>query len=94
MASWLPGYGQTFFDTMDVLSSNWMLPLGGLLIAIYAGWIMPARVRNAELSDLSGPLATTWLVLVRYLAPILVSIVLLDKIGVLNVNELYFQLSH
>ena len=94
MASWLPGYGQTFFDTMDVLSSNWMLPLGGLLIAIYAGWIMPARVRNAELSDLSGPLAMTWLVLVRYLAPILVSIVLLDKIGVLNVNELYFQLSH
>jgi len=94
MASWLPGYGQTFFDTMDVLSSNWMLPLGGLLIAIYAGWVMPARVRNAELSDLSGPLATTWLVLVRYFAPVLVGIVLLDKIGVLNVNELYYQLSH
>ena len=43
MTSWLPGYGQSFFDTMDLLTSNWMLPLGGLLIAVYAGWIMPAR---------------------------------------------------
>ncbi|MCH2136937.1 MAG: sodium-dependent transporter [Phycisphaerales bacterium] len=94
MSSWLPGYGQSYFDTMDVLTSNWMLPLGGLLIAIYAGWIMPARLRNAELSDFSGPLAASWLVLVRYVAPVLVTIVLLDKIGVVNVNELYFNMTH
>jgi NSS family neurotransmitter:Na+ symporter len=94
MTSWLPGYGQSFFDTMDELTSNWMLPLGGLLISIYAGWIMPARLRRAELSDVSGPVAATWLFLVRFVAPLLVLIVLLDKIGVIDVNEIYFQLMH
>jgi NSS family neurotransmitter:Na+ symporter len=79
---------------MDELTSNWMLPLGGLLISIYAGWIMPARLRRAELSDVSGPIAATWLFLVRFVAPLLVLIVLLDKIGVINVNEISFQLMH
>ncbi len=94
MTSWLPGYGQSFFDTMDLLTSNWMLPLGGLLIAVYAGWIMPARLRNAELSDLSGPVASGWLFLVRFVAPLLVVVVLLDKVGLIDVNEISFHLMH
>lgn len=92
MTSWLPGYGQSFFDTMDLLTSNWMLPLGGLLIAVYAGWVMPKRLRDAELTDLSSPLAYAWLFLIRFVAPLLVIIVLLDKIGVIDVNEISFQL--
>ncbi len=94
MTSWLPGYGQSFFDTMDLLTSNWMLPLGGLFIAIYAGWVMPARLRKAELTDLSGPVAAAWLFLIRFVAPLLVLVVLLDKIGVIDVNEIFFQLMH
>ncbi|MAB83547.1 MAG: hypothetical protein CMJ24_08965 [Phycisphaerae bacterium] len=92
MSSWLPGFGQSFFDTMDLLTSNWMLPLGGLFIAIYAGWIMPKRIRQAELSDLNGGIAGAWLFLVRFVAPLLVVIVLLDKIGLIDVNEISFTL--
>lgn len=29
----------SFFDTMDNLSSNWFLPLGGLFIALFTGWV-------------------------------------------------------
>ncbi|MEE2907955.1 MAG: sodium-dependent transporter [Planctomycetota bacterium] len=94
MVSWLPGYGQNFFDTMDLLTSNWMLPLGGLFIAIYAGWVMPARVRQAELSDLSGFWAGSWLFLIRFVAPILVIIVLLDKIGLIDVNDVFYRIMH
>ncbi|MCH2132255.1 MAG: sodium-dependent transporter [Phycisphaerales bacterium] len=89
MVSWLPGFGQSFFDTMDLLTSNWMLPLGGLLIAIYAGWFLPARIRQAELSDLSGFWHGIWLFLVRVVAPIMVIVVLLDKIGVIDVDEIF-----
>ncbi|HBZ96668.1 MAG TPA: sodium-dependent transporter [Phycisphaerales bacterium] len=92
MSSWLPGFGQSFFDTMDLLTSNWMLPLGGLFIAIYAGWVMPERIRRAELSDLNGGLAAAWLFLVRFVAPLLVIVVLLDKIGLIDVNEISFNL--
>ena len=28
-----------FFDVMDGLASNWMLPLGGMLISIFVGWV-------------------------------------------------------
>ena len=69
-----------------------MLPLGGLFISIYAGWVMPARLRNAELSDLSGPVIGLWLVLVRFVAPAMVVVVILDKIGLIDVNEIAFQL--
>ena len=94
MVSWLPGYGQNYFDTMDLLTSNWMLPLGGLLVSIYAGWVLPARNRNAQLSDLNGFWSSTWLFLVRVVAPVLVVIVLLDKIGLINVDEISYQLMH
>ena len=77
---------------MDLLTSNWMLPLGGLFIALYAGWVMPERIRRAELSDLNGGLAATWLFLVRFVAPLLVIVVLLDKIGLIDVNEISFNL--
>lgn len=29
----------SFFDTMDNLSSNWFLPLGGLFISLFTGWV-------------------------------------------------------
>ncbi len=29
----------SFFDTMDNLSSNWLLPLGGFFIALFVGWV-------------------------------------------------------
>lgn len=32
-----------FFDVLDNLASNWMLPLGGLLISIFVGWVWGTR---------------------------------------------------
>ena len=56
--------------------------------------MLPARIRKNELSDLSGFVAGSWLFLVRFVAPILVIIVLLDKIGLIDVDELSFHLMH
>ena len=77
---------------MDLPTSNWMPPLGGL--RLLPGWVLPARIRHSELSDLSGFAAGTWLFLVRFVAPILVIIVLLDKIGLIDVDEISFHLMH
>ena len=38
-----------FFDALDNLSSNWMLPLGGLFIAIFVGWIWGSRKAVEEI---------------------------------------------
>lgn len=92
MTGWEPSYGKNFFDTMDYLASNWMLPLGGLFIAIYAGWVMPRRLREAELDGLNPLLAGGWLMLVRFVAPALVIVVLMQKIGILDADELFHGL--
>jgi NSS family neurotransmitter:Na+ symporter len=39
-------FGRNFFELVEFLTTNIMLPLGGLLMAIFAGWVMketPAR---------------------------------------------------
>jgi len=33
----------SFFDLMDHLSSNWLLPLGGLFISLFVGWVWGTR---------------------------------------------------
>ena len=89
LESWETTFGMNFFDTMDYLASNWMLPLGGLFIALYAGWVMPKKLRNAELEGLTPALISGWLLLIRYVAPVLVVIVLLQKVGILDVDALF-----
>lgn len=86
--NWEGDYGLNFFDTMDVLASNWLLPLGGLLIAVYAGWAMPRRLQRAEVEDMPGWMFTAWLTLVRYVAPALVVLVLIQKVGIIDIDEL------
>lgn len=86
MESWEPTYGRNFFDTVDYLASNWMLPLGGLLLSVYAGWILPKRVVMSELSDVSSGAILIWTWLIRFVAPILVLVVLMQKVGIIEVT--------
>lgn len=66
--------GKSFFDTMDFVSNNVMLPLGGMLIALFAGWFLDAKIRNDELA-LSPGMFAIWRVLVRFVAPAAVFVV-------------------
>ena len=91
LTSWESGYGKNFFDTMDYLVSNWFLPVGGLLIAIYAGWFLQRRFVKQEFEGVTPVVVSAWLLLIRFVAPILVIIVLLQKIGVLDADELFYR---
>jgi NSS family neurotransmitter:Na+ symporter len=71
-----------------------MLPVGGFLIAVYAGWVMPARLRAAEQGGLPPLLASGWLILIRFVAPALVILILLQSVGVLDADELLHGLFH
>lgn len=75
-------FGMTFFDHLDFLTSNLMLPLGGITIAIFAGWLMTKETSQSELDMKSEVGFSIWQVLIRYIAPIAVSIVLLHAIGI------------
>lgn len=92
MGGWSASYGTDFLSTMDYLASNWMLPLGGFLIAAYVGWVMPSNFRKAELDGVAPLFVMGWLLLVRFVAPALVIIILLQSIGVLDADELFHGL--
>jgi NSS family neurotransmitter:Na+ symporter len=79
-----PFWGKNFFDFVDLLVSSYMLPLGGLFIALYAGWFW--RV-NEEKRELIGRTRRFWVYplwhfLLRYVAPIAVLIIILNQAGV------------
>ena len=76
-------FGLTFFDLLDFITSNLMLPLGGILIALFAGWLMKSDLTKAELSIQNPTVYLAWQTLVRYVAPVAVFIVLLNAIGIL-----------
>ena len=66
------------FDVMDILTSNIILPVGGILIAVFAGWKMHRDHTNKELAIKNDYGYDLWLFLVKYVAPISVAIVLLS----------------
>ncbi len=70
----------TLFDNVDYLTSNIMLPLGGLLITIFAGWVMCRNSTADELGS-SGGLYKAWRLLARFIAPIGILFVLINAVS-------------
>ena len=76
-------FDKTFFDLLDYLTANIMLPLGGLFIALFAGWLMAKSSTEDELN--CGERGyNTWRFLVRYITPVAVMMVFLNVIGVIH----------
>lgn len=69
----------TIFDNIDYLTSNIMLPLGGLLIVIFAGWVMCRNSTADELGS-SGALYKSWRLLARFIAPVGILFVLINAV--------------
>lgn len=69
--------GKDFFHSLDFITANIMLPLGGLLIAIFAGWIMKRTVVEKELNMSSYGLYALWTIVLRLVSPAAVLVVML-----------------
>jgi len=80
-------FGMTFFELLDYLTSNIMLPLGGLLIALFAGWVMKREHSKEELGMGNMIWFQLWLFLVRFVTPIAVIVVFLNALGLIDVSR-------
>ncbi|MEE9259078.1 MAG: sodium-dependent transporter [Nitrospinaceae bacterium] len=74
--------GMTFFDHVDNVASNYLLPLGGMLMAIFVGWVWGPKAATEEIEkhETEFHWAEIWTFLIRYITPVLVLIVFLAKI--------------
>ena len=67
-----------FFDVMQVLTAHVLLPISGILIALYAGWALKPDMMREALHLRSAWVYSTWLWLVRLVIPVLLLIVLFN----------------
>lgn len=76
-------FGRPILDGLDLAASQVVLPLGGLLFALFIGWGWQRSVALQEAGFTGRRLGTLWLFTLRYLTPVLVVLVLLRSLGVL-----------
>lgn len=80
-------FGMSFFDALDYLTSNWLLPLGGVFAVIFVGYVMRKEDVAAELSnDNSFPIKwfSAYRFVIRYMAPLAILLILLNQLGVFD----------
>jgi NSS family neurotransmitter:Na+ symporter len=66
--------GKTIFDLLDYFTANIMLPLSGLLTALFVGWCVARESLKMDLA-LDGGAFALWFNLIRYVTPVAVVIV-------------------
>lgn len=71
--------GKTFFESIDFLTSNIMLPLGGMFTALFVGWVWTLQQRNNE-TGMPSKWSGTYSVIVKWIAPVLVFIVFFESV--------------
>ena len=61
--------GWNFFDVMDQISNNVLLPVGGILIALFSSWLLNKTILQEQLREDTAYLGL-WLWLARIVAPL------------------------
>lgn len=72
---------RNYFDFLDNLVSNYFLPLGGLLIALFVGWSwgIKGAIEEIRHGNKSFPTAQIWGFMIRFLCPVAVFVILFAK---------------
>jgi len=81
LAEWKVIGDRVFFDSADLLASNYLLPISGLLISIYVGWFWSGSEEKKELiAGGAGWVYPAWHFLIRFVSPVAVAVVLFFKV--------------
>ncbi len=78
--------GMTIFNLFDYVSSNILLPFGGMMIAIFVGWKMDRGLIRNELSNYGQHQVRGMgflMFCIRFIAPVGILLVFLNSIGII-----------
>ncbi|WP_186575901.1 sodium-dependent transporter [Aquibacillus kalidii] len=71
---------RNIMDSMDYIASNIFLPIGGLVMAAFAGWYFTKK-QALDATDLKdSPLGNFWLFIIRFVAPIIIIVIFINGI--------------
>ncbi len=75
---------KNFFDWVDYITASFMLPFGGLLMALFIGYIVPKEQVFKAIGNNLGRYFNIWYFILRYVAPVALIIVMLNLLGVIE----------
>ena len=80
-------FGMTMFDLYDFITSNLLMPIGGLFICIFVGWVWGEQKVRAALSN-DGALENRGIIsifffVVKYVAPVTITFILLRGLKII-----------
>lgn len=67
--------GFNFFDFLDFLTANIMLPISGLFITLFVAYVINSEIVSFEMQGTSGVILNLWRIAIRFIAPFAISLV-------------------
>lgn len=77
-------FGLTLFDAFDFVTAKLMMPVGGFLIAVFAGWYLDKHIVWEEMSNrgtLRLPVYRLLVFLLKWVAPIGIAAIFVNELG-------------
>lgn len=84
-------FGVVIFDFFDFITDKIFLAIGGMLVAIFVGWVMKKEDLQDEITNggkLKFALFEAWYFLIKYIIPILIAIVAITGIASIEQTSL------
>ena len=73
--------GLTIFEFIDYLTSNLLLPIGGILISVIVGWCISRDSLKKDHVIGENLLSLIWYISIKFIAPLAVLVIMLNAIG-------------
>ena len=79
-------FGLSCFDFLDFVTAKLMLPLGGLLVAVFVGWYLKRSISYGELTNYGKDKASyfpVYMFIIKYVAPVAIAMIFINELGLL-----------
>lgn len=77
-------FGLGCFDFLDFLTAKIMLPLGGLLVAVFVAWYLKRSVSYDEVTNYGlqkAPYFPVYIFILKYIAPVAIAMIFINELG-------------
>ena len=65
---------------MDFITNQLLMPLGGMFVAIFAGWFLSSKIVVEELSTGQEKIFNIWKFFIKFVSPVLVAAVFINQL--------------
>lgn len=79
-------FGMGFFDLFDYFVAKFFMPIGGMLMCVFLGWVVDEKVLKAEMTNngtIKSPLYPVYRFIIRYFAPICIMIIFANELALI-----------